>query len=59
VGGRRPGRPGEDELAEFVEAAVVGRARAYGSILLNSRGSRMDRHAATRRLRRLGESVGI
>ena len=44
----------------------VGRAidraaadRAHGPILLNSRGSRMDRHAATRRLRRLAESVGI
>jgi integrase/recombinase XerD len=28
-------------------------------ILLNSRGSRMDRHAATRRLRRLAETSGV
>ena len=27
-------------------------ARARGPILLNSRGARMDRHAATRRMRR-------
>ena len=30
-----------------------------GPILLNSRGSRMDRHAATRRLRHLAETAGI
>jgi site-specific recombinase XerD len=45
---------------------AVGRAidratgdRTGGPILLNSRGARMDRHAATRRLRRLAESAGI
>ena len=45
---------------------AVGRAidraigtRTSGPILLNSRGTRMDRHAATRRLRRLGETAGI
>jgi integrase/recombinase XerD len=45
---------------------AVGRAidRAVGSrdcgpILLNTRGSRMDRHAATRRLRHLAETAGI
>ena len=45
---------------------AVGRAidravadRTHGPVLLNSRGARMDRHAATRRLRRLAESVGI
>jgi len=44
---------------------AVGRAidhaigtRASGPILLNSRGARMDRHAATRRLRRLAGSRG-
>jgi len=44
----------------------VGRAidraagsRARGPILLNTRGTRMDRHAATRRLRHLAESAGI
>jgi integrase/recombinase XerD len=32
---------------------------ADGPILLNSRGVRMDRHAATRRLRRLAETAGV
>ena len=34
-------------------------ARRSGPILLNSRGGRMDRHAATRRLRRLAETAGV
>ncbi len=34
-------------------------ARTGGPILLNSRGARMDRHAATRRLRRLADTAGI
>jgi site-specific recombinase XerD len=45
---------------------AVGRAvdqaigdRIGGPILLNSRGTRMDRHAATRRLRRLAEVAGV
>ena len=45
---------------------AVGRAmdraistRIGGPILLNSRGARMDRHAATRRLRRLAETAGV
>jgi integrase/recombinase XerD len=45
---------------------AVGRAidqaigsRTCGPVLLNSRGTRMDRHAATRRLRRLAEVAGI
>jgi integrase/recombinase XerD len=45
---------------------AVGRAldraigpRDRGPILLNTRGSRMDRHAATRRLRHLAEAAGI
>jgi integrase/recombinase XerD len=33
--------------------------RPHGPILLNSRGARMDRQAATRRLRRLAGSAGI
>jgi integrase/recombinase XerD len=43
---------------------AVGRAidraiadRLSGPILLNGRGARMDRHAATRRLRRLADAV--
>jgi Phage integrase family len=45
---------------------AVGRAidqavadRTHGPVLLNSHGARMDRHAATRRLRRLAASAGI
>jgi site-specific recombinase XerD len=45
---------------------AVGRAidrsigtRTGGPILLNSRGARMDRHAATRRLRGLAETAGV
>jgi site-specific recombinase XerD len=45
---------------------AVGRAleraiddRTSGPILLTSRGTRMDRHCATRRLRRLAESAGV
>jgi site-specific recombinase XerD len=34
-------------------------ARTSGPILHNSRGVRMDRHAATRRLRRLAEAAGV
>jgi integrase len=33
--------------------------RTCGPILLNSRGARMDRHVATRRLRRLAETAGV
>jgi integrase/recombinase XerD len=47
-------------------APAVGRAvdraistRPRGPILLNSRGTRMDRHAATRRLRHLAETAGV
>jgi integrase/recombinase XerD len=45
---------------------AVGRAidraigtRTRGPILLSSRGTRMDRHVATRRLRRLAQSAGV
>jgi site-specific recombinase XerD len=45
---------------------AVGRAiersideRTAGAILLTSRGTRMDRHCATRRLRRLAEQAGV
>jgi integrase/recombinase XerD len=33
--------------------------RTAGPILLSSRGTRMDRHCATRRLRRLAEQAGV
>jgi integrase/recombinase XerD len=45
---------------------AVGRAidraagrREHGPLLLNRRGTRMDRHAATRRLRRLAHAAGL
>jgi integrase/recombinase XerD len=41
---------------------AVGQAigiRISGPILLNSRGARMDRHAATRRLRRLADTAAV
>jgi len=38
-------------VGRAIDQAIGG--RAHGPILLNSRGARMDRHAATRRLRRL------
>ena len=44
-------------VGRAIDRAVGTRAR--GPILLNSRGARMDRHAATRRLRRLAEAAGV
>ena len=39
------------------DRAIAGRMR--GPILLNSRGARMDRHAATRRLRQLAQQASL
>ena len=44
-------------VGRAVDRAVASRVR--GPILLNTRGARMDRHAATRRLRHLAEAAGI
>jgi site-specific recombinase XerD len=44
-------------VGRAIDRAVASRVR--GPILLNGRGARMDRHAATRRLHRLAESAGI
>ena len=44
-------------VGRAIDQAIGG--RAHGPILLNSRGARMDRHAATRRLRRLAETAGV
>jgi hypothetical protein len=44
-------------VGRAIDRAVA--ARTHGPILLNSRGTRMDRHAATRRLRRLAKNAGI
>jgi integrase/recombinase XerD len=44
-------------VGRAVERAIGG--RTVGPILLTSRGTRMDRHCATRRLRRLAEQAGV
>ena len=44
-------------VGRAIDRAVSNRDR--GPILLNTRGARMDRHAATRRLRHLAEAAGI
>jgi integrase/recombinase XerD len=44
-------------VSRAMDRAVDSRPR--GPILLNTRSTRMDRHAATRRLRRLAETAGI
>jgi site-specific recombinase XerD len=44
-------------FARAIDRATTG--RTTGPILLNRRGTRMDRHAATRRLHRLAETAGV
>ena len=44
-------------VGRAIDKAIGDRTR--GPVLLNSRGARMDRHAATRRLRRLAETASI
>ena len=44
-------------VSRAIDRAIADRVR--GPVLLNSRGTRMDRHAATRRLHRLAETAGI
>jgi site-specific recombinase XerD len=44
-------------VARAIDQAIG--TRTGGPVLLNSRGTRMDRHAATRRLRRLAATAGI
>jgi integrase/recombinase XerD len=44
-------------VGRAIDRAVADRTR--GPVLLNSRGARMDRHAATRRLRQLAGTAGI
>ncbi len=44
-------------VGRAIDRAIGDRTR--GPILLNSRSRRMDRHAATRRLRRLAETSGV
>jgi integrase/recombinase XerD len=47
--------PQPPALGRAIDKAVG--CRTSGPILLNSRGARIDRHAATRRLRRLAEAL--
>jgi integrase/recombinase XerD len=44
-------------VARAIDRATAG--RATGPILLSRRGTRMDRHAASRRLHRLAETAGV
>ena len=44
-------------VGRAIDQAIGG--RLGGPILRNSRGARMDRHAATRRLRRLAHAAGV
>jgi integrase/recombinase XerD len=44
-------------VGRAIDRAVSG--RSAGPILLNNRGTRMDRHAATRRLRLLAGTAGV
>ena len=44
-------------VGRAIDRAVASRVR--GPVLLNTRSARMDRHAATRRLRHLAEAAGI
>jgi integrase/recombinase XerD len=44
-------------VGRAMDRATAG--RMHGPILLNSRGARMDRHAATRRLRHLAKHAGV
>lgn len=44
-------------VGRAIDRAVGG--RAGGPILLNTREGRMDRHAATRRLRHLADAAGV
>jgi integrase/recombinase XerD len=44
-------------VGRAIEQAIGGRASR--PLLSNSRGARMDRHAATRRLRQLAEAAGV
>ena len=48
---------GPPAVGRAIERAID--ARTTGPILLTSRGTRMDRHCATRRLQRLAEDAGV
>ncbi len=56
-GGRVVLVPLPPAVGRAVDAAISG--RGSGPILLNTRGRRMDRHAATRRLKQLAAQAGV
>lgn len=56
-GGRTTLVPLPPAVGRAVDRATAG--REHGPILLNTRGRRMDRHAATRRLRHLAAEAGV
>jgi site-specific recombinase XerD len=56
-GGRVTLVPLPPAVGRAVDRTVTG--REHGPILLNTRGGRMDRHAATRRLRHLAADAGV
>jgi integrase/recombinase XerD len=56
-GGKVALAPLPPAVGRAIDRATEGRMR--GPILLNSRGGRMDRHAATRRLRQLARQVSM
>ena len=53
------GRPGPAAASRRPGHRPGGSSRAWRAILLNTRGARTDRHAATRRLHHLAETAGI
>ena len=54
---RQSGIAKGQQVGRAIDTAIG--ARTSGPILVNLRGTRMDRHAATRRLRRLSEAAGV
>lgn len=56
-GGKTALVPLPPAVGRAVDRAIGG--REHGPILLNTRGGRMDRHAATRRLRHLTARAGV
>jgi integrase/recombinase XerD len=56
-GGRITLVPLPPAVGRAVDRATTG--RSDGPLLLNTRGARMDRHVATRRLHRLAEAAGV
>jgi len=56
-GSSRPPERTSPAVGRAIDRAIGSRTR--GPVLLNSRGARMDRHAATRRLRQLAQQASV